>query len=312
MIYSLVIPVYRNESSIEALLGALAGVASELDGPLEVVFVVDGSPDRSFDVLRQRLPQAPFRSRLILHSRNFGSFAAIRTGLREGEGTYFAVMAADLQEPPELMASFYRILRADEADLVLGAREGRDDPLVGRLLAQTFWRLYRALVFSDMPPGGVDVFGCTRAFRDALLELDESNSSLVALALWMGFRRSVVPYRRRARHSGTSGWGFWRKVRYFVDSTYAFSDLPIRTLIFIGGIAMAVSIGLASVVLGVKLSRGIAVPGYAPTILAIVFFGGLNTLGLGIIGGYVWRAYENTKRRPSAMVMRREEFGASR
>jgi glycosyltransferase involved in cell wall biosynthesis len=307
--YSLVIPVYRNEDSLEALLVTLAKLASRLEAPLEVVFVVDGSPDRSFEILRQRLPQTPFRSRLILHSRNFGSFAAIRTGLRDGDGTYFAVMAADLQEPPELIAEFFRVLRADEADLVLGTREGRDDPLAARLLAKTFWRLYRALVLFDMPPGGVDVFGCTRVFRDALLELDESNSSLVALALWMGFRRTAVPYRRRARHSGTSAWTFWRKARYFVDSTYAFSDLPIRTLVFIGIIAMAVSIGVASLVLGVKLSRGIPVPGYAPLILTIVFFGGLNTLGLGIIGGYVWRAYENTKRRPSAMVMRREDFG---
>src|SRR5712692_7305047 len=135
--YSLVIPVYRNEDSLEALLVMLAKLASTLEAPLEVVFVVDGSPDRCFEILRQRLPQTPFRSRLILHSRNFGSFAAIRTGLRDGEGTYFAVMAADLQEPPELIAEFFRVLRTDEADLVLGTREGRDDPLTGRLLAQT-------------------------------------------------------------------------------------------------------------------------------------------------------------------------------
>jgi glycosyltransferase involved in cell wall biosynthesis len=306
--YSLVIPVYKNEGSIPELLVALRELDAKLDGQLEVVFVVDGSPDRSMELLETGLPDCGFRAQLVLLSRNFGSFAAIRTGLAEARGDLFAVMAADLQEPPELVLEFFTVLESQPVDLVIGTRAGRDDPLLSRWASRAFWALYRRLVQRDMPPGGVDVFGCGAAVRDRILDMREANSSLVGLLLWLGFRRQLIPYTRRARPHGRSAWTLGKKLQYLSDSVFAFSDLPIRVLIGAGGLGLLVSVSVAAIVLVARLAGAIQVPGYAAIVLTVTFFAALNTLGLGIIGAYVWRAFENTKRRPEAIVMRRAHF----
>lgn len=138
MKFSLVIPVYKNEDSIPELLETMGEMSRELAGELEVVFVVDGSPDRCHFLLEQQLPQCAFPSQLLLHSRNYGSFAAIRTGLQAAQGQFFAVMAADLQEPPELAVEFFRSLDKDEADILVGTRESREDPLASRMASAVF------------------------------------------------------------------------------------------------------------------------------------------------------------------------------
>jgi len=199
--YSLVIPVYRNEEMIADLLDALVALNRELDDALEVVLVVDGSPDRSLALLIAALPHTGLQSKLLEMSRNFGAFAAIRAGLQEAAGPYFAVMAADLQEPPDLAVEFFRRLERDDCDVVCGVRAGRDDPLTTRLASGLFWSAYRRLVQPEMPRGGVDVFGCNRTARDALVGLTEAHSSLIGQLVWIGMRREEVPYRRRARNS---------------------------------------------------------------------------------------------------------------
>lgn len=308
MKYSLIIPVYRNEGSLPELLDVLGQLNRDLGGELEVVLVVDASPDRCYPILRDALPAAPFASQLLLHSRNFGSFAAIRSGLAVARGAYFAVMAADLQEPPELAVQFFRRLESGEVDIVVGTRSARSDPGLSRLASNVFWSLYRSLINSDIPAGGVDIFGCNVPFRDQLLALDEQRSSLIGLIFWLGFRREAIGYERRARKHGKSAWTFRRKLAYMFDSMFAFSDLPIRALLLFGagGIFIAFAIGVLVVV--ARLTGFIDVPGYTPTILAIMFFGGLNALGLGIIGAYAWRAFANTQRRPLSVVMAKSAF----
>ncbi|MHB8744556.1 MAG: glycosyltransferase family 2 protein [Sulfuricaulis sp.] len=306
--YSLIIPVYRNEASLPSLLDAVSRIARELAHPFEAVFVVDGSPDDSYALLRTALPKAPFASQLIALSRNFGSFAAIRQGLQSARGDYFAVMAADLQEPPDLAVEFFRRLSKDEADVIVGTRDTRNDPLLSRLASGIFWKIYRRLINTDIPPGGVDVFACNRAFLDHLLALDEHNSSLVGLLFWMGFRRTTLSYSRRVREHGKSAWTLRRKLKYMMDSVFAFSDLPIRLLLIAGMLGLAIAVLLGIVVLSMRLFGDTQVPGYAATMIAILFFGGLNAFGLGLVGAYVWRAFANTQRRPLAIVMRGEEF----
>ena len=310
--FSVIVPVYRNEESLPELIEALAELGRGVSGDLEVVFVVDGSPDRSHARLREILPAVPFAAQLILLSRNFGSFAAVRCGLQAARGEYFAVLAADLQEPPELVQQFFRSLAADEADVVIGTRDARSDPFVSRFLSALFWRLYRSLINPDIPRGGVDVFGCNREFRDQLLALDERHSSLIGLLFWLGFRRHSVSYERRARRHGKSAWTLRSKITYMLDSIFAFSDLPVRLLLLIGIVGIGVAAIFGATVLAFRLLGQFSVPGYAATITAILFFGGLNALGLGIIGAYVWRAYANIQHRPLAVVMRRESFPAEK
>lgn len=310
--FTVVIPVYRNEESLPELVEALASVAGRVSSELEAVFVVDGSPDQSLRVLHDLLPRAPFRSQVVALSRNFGSFAAIRAGLAAGKGEAFGVVAADLQEPPELLVTFHDALSRGEADVVVGTRAGRSDPFLSRVFSGAFWGLYRRLVLPDIPPGGVDVFGCTRAFRDQLLAIEERNTSLVGLLFWLGFRRLEVPYERRERRHGSSAWSFRKRIRYLLDATFAFSDLPIRLVSLIGLAGIAASLVLGAIVLWAKLQGDIPIPGYAATVLTVMFFGGLNSLALGLVGEYVWRVFENTKARPNYVVAVAREFPGER
>jgi glycosyltransferase involved in cell wall biosynthesis len=306
--FSVVIPVYRNDGSITELLACLEDLNRGMDGELEAVFVVDGSPDRSLELLRRHLPAVGFTSQLISLSRNFGSFPAILAGLEHGNGAHFAIMAADLQEPPELILQFRERLLEGGADVVIGRRVERGDPLGVRISSEIFWRLFRVLVQRELPKGGVDVFACSRKVRDHLLSLRELNSTLVGLVFWVGFRREEVPYARRPRRHGASSWSVARRVRYLLDSIFAFSDLPVRLLSLVGVVGMSLAMVLGIVVLTSKLVGEVRVPGYAATILTVIFFGGLNAFGLGLIGEYLWRTFENTKARPPFIVARRWRF----
>lgn len=310
---SLVIPIYKNSPNIGPLFEALRTLPARLsDKQLEVVFVVDGSPDDSYLQIRDRLRQADlqssFRAQVLCLSRNFGAFAAIRAGIAAAQGSHFAVMAADLQEPIDLVVAFDKALAADEADVVVGQRVGRADPLGSRLASNLFWGTYRRIVQREIPSGGVDVFGGNQKVQRQIVALQESNSSLVGLLFWIGFRRLLVPYQRQVREHGKSSWSLKKKLRYLSDSVFAFTDLPIRFLLAVGVLGLVTSVIIGAAVLISKLLFLIPVPGYAATATLIVFFGALNCFGFGVLGGYLWRTFENSKGRPNYIVLSQEEF----
>lgn len=307
--FSLIVPVYKNEETIAPLVAALRSLDRSLGHQLEVVFVVDGSPDRSYSVLQHLLGDVDFAAQLIGLSRNFGSFAAIRMGLAAAKGEWFAIMAADLQEPPELIETFFRTLRDEPYDIVVGTRESREDPALTRTSSRLFWGLYRRLIQREIPSGGVDVFACNGRVRDALLRLEEANSTLVGLLFWLGFRRKLVPYRRAPRMAGKSGWSFRRRMRYMIDSAFAFSDLPITLLMWIGFAGVVLSGFATIVIVAAWLVGGIDVPGYTPIMLTMLFSLAATLFALGILGGYIWRTFENTKRRPLVIPMSHERYG---
>jgi polyisoprenyl-phosphate glycosyltransferase len=306
---SVVIPVYRNQAFIPELVGAIGRLHETIEGGLEAVFVVDGSPDRCFELLQSTLPSQGFPSRLATLSRNFGAFPAIRAGLTLGRGDRFAVMAADLQEPPELIVTMDRMLREDQLDVVVGVREDRHDPPMNRIPAQVFWAMYRRFVMPQIPPGGVDVFACNRAFRDRLLTLEERHSSLIGQLFWMGYRRGSAPYVRLPRRYERSSWSMSKKIEYLMDSVFSFTDLPIRLLVRVGGLVTVgtVLVGLVAAVL--HLGGVIVVPPLAALALLMLFLGAVNLCAIGVVGIYAWRAYENTKARPIHIVRECLDFG---
>ena len=307
--HSLVIPVYGSSGTIERLVEAVRGIEAQVEGGLEVIFVVDASPDDSRAKLMAALPGAGLEARVVEHSRNFGSFAAIRTGMSLARGNRIAMMAADLQEPPELVVRFLRRLASGEVDVVAGQRASRDDR--GDSASKAYWSLYRRFVMPDIPAGGVDMFACTGAVRDVVCSLESVHTSLVAQLFWVGFRRELIPYDRLPS-PGPSGWTLRRKVRYLSDSVFAFTDLPVRALWLIGLSGLTLGFVVAAAVLIARVSGAIDVPGYTATVLVIVFFGSLNMVGLGIIGSYVWRAYETVKGRPGGIVRDVVEFREER
>ena len=232
-ILSIVVPLYRSEENLPRLFQELERISRLCPAPLEIVFVVDGSPDRCAEIVRGKLSEFPVAAQLLELSRNFGAFAAISAGLQHARGEYFAVLAADLQEPPELALQFLEKMKAG-ADLVFGQRVNRSDPAFSLVASYLFWSVYRRLVNPQIPPGGVDVFGCNRKVRDQVCSMKEVETSLVGLLFWLGFKREFVPYERRVRLEGKSAWTLSKKIRYLVNSIFNFTDLPIRLLLGIG------------------------------------------------------------------------------
>jgi glycosyltransferase involved in cell wall biosynthesis len=306
--YSAVVPVYGNEATLPELVRRLQGVSRRLDDALEVVFVVDGSPDRSAQVLRALAPAADLAVQIIEHSRNFGAFAAIRTGLQSARGSYLAVISADLQEPVELVEDFFAALKSGGSDVTVGVRMSRTDPMLSSVAARIYWGFYRRVVVRQIPPGGVDVFACTAQVRDSILAMNESHSSLIAQLYWLGYRRTEIPYSRLERVDGASGWSWRMKFTYMQDSIFAFSPLPITLLAVVGTAGTLLTLLGSAVVAIAWLAGGITVAGYTPIMLALLLSTSLLLAGLGIVGSYVWRTYENSKSRPLSVVAWRELY----
>ncbi|WGD38064.1 glycosyltransferase family 2 protein [Lysinibacter sp. HNR] len=306
--YSIVIPVYKNEESLPDVIERIEQMQSRLDAPLEAVFVVDGSPDGSLNTLRNLLPKSTFNSQLLAHSRNFGSFPAIKTGFKSARGQYIAAMAADLQEPSELIEDFFAQLKTGEWDVAVGIREGREDPLISRTLSKFYWSTYRKFVQPHMPPGGVDIFATTRAVADKLGALNESNSSLIGLLFWLGYRRIEIPYTRQERTHGKSAWSMRKKISYLLDSVFSFTSMPITAILGLGLTGSILSIVAAFAVFVSWLLGSVPVPGYTALMLVLLFSAGSILFAIGILGTYVWRTYENTKNRPSSILMSTEVF----
>jgi len=305
---SIVIPVYRNADTIPSLLDALDDLSSQIEG-LEVVFVVDGSPDESYELLREGLPDRRFRSQLLRHSRNFGSIGAVRSGLSVVRGPNVAVMAADLQEPPELIVAFFEVLDAGHHDVAVGRRVGRRDPQRQQRAANTFWWSYRKFIQPDMPEGGIDVFACADPVRRELLSMTEAHSSIVAQLVWLGHGCAEVPYERKERAGeGRSSWTLRKRIRYMLDSMFGFSNLPIRIVMAIGGIGTVLCLLVSFLVFAGWASGRINVAGYTPLMLTLLLCTSLMLSALGVVGDYVWRVYENSKGRPLSVVDRIESF----
>ena len=302
--HSLIIPVYKNEANLPDLLVAIDEFGRYYGSSFEAVLVVDGSPDHSYQVLQTLLPQQVYAAQLICLSRNFGAFSAIRCGLQYARGEFFAVMAADLQEPPHLIYDFFKCLEQDTADVVFGKRTGRSDGLSG-IFSRIYWGFYRRFVISGIPSGGVDIFGCNNLVRESILDLKELNTSLVGQLFWVGYRRYFVPYERQVRKHGKSAWKVRTKLRYLFDSLYSFSDLPIIVLLFLGTTGLAISFLLGVSVLILRLLDKIVVPGYTPIVLIVLGLGSIGIIGQGILGGYLWRTLQNTTNRPTALVAKR-------
>lgn len=301
---SVVVPVYWNEGSIGEVLNRLEEINLQMAARLQAVFVLDGPSDGSAQTLIAELPKASFDWKLIELSRNFGAFSAIQVGLTHSDGCFVGVMTADLQEPVTFLLEAFDLLQLGEIDVVVGCRESRADPVGQRAGAWFFWRLYRRLVQPDIPGGGVDVFACSKQVAHVLGGYGEANTSLIGLLFWSGFRRATVTYARPQRDSGKSSWTFRKRFRYMANSVYSFTTLPLMVLQGLGLLGLVVSIAVGTSVLVAYLSGSIEVSGYVPLMLAVTGSTSVLLIGMGILGSYLWRIFDNTKNRPLTIISR--------
>jgi polyisoprenyl-phosphate glycosyltransferase len=299
---SVVVPVYYNSSTLEALLTRLRAVAEQmLPDAFEFVFVDDGSGDDSYDVLR-RESKLDDRVRAIRLSRNFGSNAAILAGLTYARGDCVVVLAADLQDPPELIPDLVAAWR-DGAEVVVAARRSRDDPFLSRILAGVFNRLFRRLVFRDFPAGGFDFLLLSKRVAGVLVSMGERNSYIYGQAFWVGYRRRVIEYDRAPRAEGRSRWTFAKRAKYFVDAFTSFSYLPIRAASLLGFLLALAGFAYAAVLIVLRLTGVISdAPGFAALAVLVLVASGVQLIVIGMIGEYLWRVLEESRRRPPFLV----------
>jgi polyisoprenyl-phosphate glycosyltransferase len=302
---SVVIPVYGNAADLRALharLSAAAGAIVPLE--TEFVFVDDGSADESFEVLAA-LAGEDRRVHVLGLSRNFGSNAAILAGLGQANGDAVMTLAADLQDPPELLPELVQAWRLG-AHVVLAARRKREDPFLGKLLASVFNRLFRLLVFPQFPKGGFDLVLLDRIVVDTILAMPEKNSYLFGQVLWVGFRRATILYDRAARQSGRSAWTLWRKVKYFIDAFTAFSYLPVRVASLLGLLLAGLGFAYAALVVLMRLRGDIVEPrGFSALLVVVLVTAGAQLVVAGLTGEYLWRVLEEVRPRPPFVIARR-------
>ena len=190
----------------------------------------------------------------------------------------------------------------------MGTRTGRADPRTTMLLSRTFWSMYRRWVHREIPAGGVDIFGCTRQVAGELVKLGESRSSLVGLLYWLGFRRVEVPYQRLARPAGRSGWSLRRKMAYFLDSVFSFTDVPVTLLVLVGAVGGVLTIVASSVVLVARLTGAIDQTGYTPLMLVMLLSTFAVLFGLGIVGSVRVANVREQQGPAGAVAMTHESF----
>jgi glycosyltransferase involved in cell wall biosynthesis len=305
---SIVVPVYKNEGSIEHLLNRISEISGAVTGSVEAVFVVDGSPDKSLEVLRSSLPRDGFDSKVLLLSRNFGAFSAIRAGLREARGEATVVMAADLQEPTSLILDMLGIVQRDEADVAVGVRQSRKDGVVSRTLSAVFWKVFNRVSSLELPRGGVDIFALSRSARETLNSFEESSTSLIGLIYWMGFRRQEVPYHRVERQVGKSSWSLQKRINYAKDSITAFSEFPLSVFLWSGVIGAVVSLVFALIGAFQYMFTSDHQSQREITAIGLLFVASYLMAGLGIIGTYLWRLAENVRNRPDSITWKTWEM----
>lgn len=300
---SVVVPVYHNATSLPDLLAELQQVANKNpEDMFEFIFVDDGSGDNSFEVL-DMLAQNESRMQIVKLSRNFGSNPAIMAGLSQAKGDAVATIAADLQDPPALIHDMLTLWREGKK-VVIAAREEREDPFPTSLLADTFYKLFRRYAIKTMPERGFDFFLIDQQVCGLINDIQENNAYLMGLILWLGFDPHVLYYSRQAREEkyGQSMWTITKKLKYFVDSFVAFSYFPIRLASGLGLVFSLLGLIYAGWVIFARLFLGIEAEGWASLMVVVLIAAGVQMLILGIIGEYMWRNLDETRRRPRFII----------
>jgi dolichol-phosphate mannosyltransferase len=292
---SIVTPAFNEASNLEALHARLVRFFERAGEDWEWIIVDDHSRDETFSVI-ERLSLVDGRVRGLRLARNSGSHVAITCGLHHAQGDAAVMMAADLQDPPETLESMMAAWRQG-AQVVWAARRSAPSPL-----SAFYYTVMRRVVgMREMPANGADFFLIDRVVLDAFRQFPERSVSVLALITWLGFRQESVEYDKQARVAGRSGWTFARRIRLFVDSVTAFSDVPLR-LCFHGGVllmALALIVGIVAAVLLPSVGAALLL------ILAVMIgLAGMQLLALAIVGAYVWRALEESRRRPQYLIER--------
>lgn len=305
---SIVIPCYFNELNIAKTYEVLkSDVLDKRDDiKFEIILVDDGSKDNTLLELK-KVQMIDNRIRIIKLSKNFGEFRAILAGMSHSTGDCVAVMSADLQDPPYLITEMIQNWEIGEK-VVIAARSARLEGKFKTLLAHTYYWFLRKLVIEDYPKFGFDFFLIDRQVANILIDMKEKNSTIYVQVIWTGFKPKVIEYVRQERTDGQSMWSYWKRINLFIDTFIVFSYKPIRLISFMGIVMSLFGFVSAIYFIVERMIIGVEVQGWTSLVVAVLVLAGVQLIMLGIIGEYIWRNLDETRKRPVFIVDEIIEF----
>ena len=308
VVLSVVVPCFDEEAVIAETYRRLVAAVGDIHGVrAEFLFVDDGSRDMTLTMLTTIAEQAR-DVRVIALSRNFGHQIALSAGLEHASGDAVAVIDADLQDPPEVLAEFVAKWR-DGYDVAYGVRRQRDGETGFKIAtAHLFYRLMRRLSDTEIPYDAGDFRLLDRSVIDALLAMPERDRFLRGMVSWVGFRQVAVPYDRAPRAAGETKYPFRKMLRFALDGIFSFSAQPLRLATYLGYFASGVAVIGVLYAFFLRLMTAAVVPGWATLLIAVLFLGGVQLVSLGIMGEYIARIYGQVKARPLYLVRERIGF----
>lgn len=299
---SLIVPCYNEEEALPIFYREATIVMNEMDCEYEFIFVNDGSKDKTLELLR-RLAAEDEHVTYLSFSRNFGKEAGMYAGFCNASGDYVAVMDADMQDPPALLSQMLELLRSGEYDSVATRRVDRKgEPPIRSWFARRFYELINAISDTDVVDGARDFRLMKREMVDAIVAMGEYNRFSKGIFGWVGFRTYWLPYENVERVAGETKWSFWGLLRYAIDGIINFSQSPLDIASIFGLLMTGVSACSLIFIVVRKLIFGDPVAGWASTICAMIFIGGVQMFCIGIMGKYIAKIYLETKRRPHFIV----------
>lgn len=300
--FSIVIPVYFNELNLPDTIPQLLALENKLQSyKLELIFVDDGSKDRSLEILLTYQKQFPQKMKVVKLTRNFGSMAACQAGFTVATGDCVGIIAADLQDPPEL---FIDMIGHWEKGIkaVFAVRSDREESVIQKLFSTSYYAMMRRFAIANYPKGGFDFLLVDRQIVDEINRISEKNTNLMSLIFWLGHGYVMLPYIRRKRTKGESRWTLSKKIKLFIDSFVAFSYVPIRFLSVLGLLVAACAFLYGAIIFYAWAVSRIPVQGWTPIMLLLTFTAGIQMTMLGVLGEYLWRTLEETRKRPVYVI----------
>ena len=301
---SLIIPCYNEEESLPPLYEALKDVTGSMpDYDFEMIFVDDGSKDRTLPILKE-LSEADERITYISFSRNFGKEAAMYAGFCNVSGDYAAVMDADMQHPPSLIPEMVKILETGEYDSVAARRTSRKgESKIRSFFSRSFYRLMGKISDANMKQGATDFRLMRREMVDAIVSMSESNRFSKGIFGWVGFKTYWLPYENVERVAGKTKWSFWKLFKYSTDGIMSFSTTPLKIASWSGIFFTLCSLVMFAFIFIRSLIYPLySVAGWPSTVCLILFIGGVQLFSLGIMGQYISKMYMEVKNRPHYIV----------
>ncbi|MFS1413881.1 glycosyltransferase family 2 protein [Vibrio sp. 10N.286.49.B1] len=298
---SIVCPCYNEEQVVSLFMDRITQVLENTQYPYEIILINDGSKDNTLSVIKA-LQQRDSHIRIINLSRNFGKEAALTAGIDSARGEVLIPIDADLQDPPELIHDFLREWE-NGYDVVVAKRVDRStDTWAKKLSAELFYKFHNAVAQVEIPENVGDFRLINRRVVEAIQLLPENQRFMKGIFSWVGFKTAVVEYKREAREAGETSFNGWKLWNFALDGITSFSTAPLRIWLYVGGFISALSFIYGSLTIIKTLIYGIDSPGYASLITVILFLGGVQLIGIGVMGEYVGRLYMESKRRPTYII----------